>query len=71
MRRFKVRVVRETLTRFDGNVTRAAHALKVSRSGLYRLIRGLEANDKLRHDAERELNIGQQINTHVYSARVG
>lgn len=71
VRRFKVRVVRETLTRFDGNVTRAAHALKVSRSGLYRLIRGLEANDKLRHDAERELNIGQQMNTHVYSARVG
>ncbi|HEV7844295.1 MAG TPA: helix-turn-helix domain-containing protein, partial [Pyrinomonadaceae bacterium] len=45
--RFKLRVVRDTLTKCGGNVTQAAHALKISRPSLYRLIKELEPDGDL------------------------
>jgi DNA-binding NtrC family response regulator len=41
---FKVRVARETLSKCGGNVTQAAHALKISRPSLYRLIKERRAS---------------------------
>lgn len=41
--RFKLQVVRETLAKCDGNVTRAANALKISRPSMYRLIKELSS----------------------------
>lgn len=45
--RFKLRVVRDTLSKCGGNVTKAAHALKISRPSLYRLIKELEPDGDL------------------------
>lgn len=70
--RFKLQVVRDTLARCGGNVTRAANALKISRPSLYRFIKELEADDKLcrcRY-AEQELDVEQDANEHSYSAGV-
>lgn len=40
--RFKLQVVMETLACHKGNITRTAHALKISRPSLYRLLKELE-----------------------------
>jgi two-component system, NtrC family, response regulator PilR len=68
--RFKLQVVRETLASCDGNITRAANALKISRPSLYRLIKELEAGDKLcrRRYAEQELNTELETNVQAHSA---
>jgi DNA-binding NtrC family response regulator len=45
--RFKLLVVRDALSKCGGNVTKAAHALKISRPSLYRLIKELEPDGDL------------------------
>lgn len=53
VQRFKLRVVKETLSKCGGNVTRAAQALRISRPSLYRLIKEIEA------DSFHSLEIGR------------
>jgi DNA-binding NtrC family response regulator len=52
--RFKLQIVKETLSRHNGNATRAARALKISRPSLYKLLRDIKREDLSALSAERE-----------------
>lgn len=48
MHRFKLQVVRETLTRYSHNISQTARALKISRTSLYKILKDIEREDATR-----------------------
>ena len=56
--RFKLQIVKETLARHNGNATRAARTLKISRPSLYRLLRGIKSEEVDVPDAEYDFTLG-------------
>ena len=70
--RFKLKLVRKTLARYDGNVTRTAHALRISRPSLYRLIKEIDTEEELCRcrSGEQRSNIEHDTNVHSYATGV-
>lgn len=56
--RFKLRIVKEALAKHNGNATRAARALKLSRPSLYRLLRDINREEVNVTEAEYEFALG-------------
>jgi DNA-binding NtrC family response regulator len=70
--RFKLSIVKETLARHQGNATRAARALKISRPSLYKLLRDMKREDVNALGAERELALAHDREGQcILSAGVG
>src|SRR5205085_3346580 len=59
--RFKLQIVKETLARHNGNATRAARTLKISRPSLYRLIRDIKSEKVNVPEAEYDFTLGHDL----------
>lgn len=58
LHRFKLQIVKETLSRHNGNATRAARALKISRPSLYKLLKDIKREEGSVPDTKRDLTLG-------------
>jgi DNA-binding NtrC family response regulator len=59
--RFKLQIVKETLAKHNGNATRAALSLKISRPSLYRLLRDIKSEEVTIPDAGCEFTMGHDL----------